>query len=1039
MDVPQTPAKVLPHTVTVTVERGNRLQGRKAEFQSFVKVEVDGTVLGESEKRVRHLSETCFNYEFSCSFQCARDPQAIAELARKLGIVTVLDFLPEEKKADTRTVVLGQAVLDFLPLLHGQTSFSSRVPLYSAAAIQTKTQDNNNKPTVDVVVHVSEALVSADALSFCNLLRVTVETAFSVPESWTLPSGSSPTASSYTAALEVPLTAEKNQMLVFCDGTLKAGGVREERGRQKKRPFLPQLLPANTVVPGAFMELESVENENGELMGKEDLSFRKEAETKKNRVSWDVEMCCFLNREATNRLRETITKCKLWPLEIMRSMQPLEETSEIPFHGVAFVDMTHLLFPGATRIRGAYCIQPFSESLLSHKAKRSVSVLKEYTKDVAVAARCSSAADKKAAGKGSAKKPVVKMNRTDAVTEIMSEMEQAVNTQGNLYVEARTYIMIEISLEKPLIPKTPPEELSRRVMALIPPKPPLPKGPTKAQRAVQSYHEQVANVVSQVCEQVEELYCCDCSLTEINREHMKAEVMGELNMSGRYFAFKEQLKHAVVRIVRDKMQRTESITNPRQRQEFVSKLYVYLVDEMHVALNKIYSDEIHDETEGFHLSQAQLRHFAKEAQSIGDYEQSLEYYQELLVRNPSDPLNKFDLGSHYMLTGDYMKAKEYYHDAVATDQAHQPSLIMCGVLAIMSEQYTEAQTFLEHAATLESYGVEAWTLLGLLHQSQEDEVLCERAFLEANKLLKAKGAPRLKNVLKVWSELMERSAEEKEKLGTRATPPTPQEEHQQESENADSKHEEKKHEAEEQRILNRASIYAETVSFLLQNSALQMAERALAQELLSSDGGQSVFYLLHLARLHLLRKNYSSALANLEVVLDHNDENAEAWALKGHCLFLQGSLNSAQESYECSLSFHPPPENPHLVLLRLGDICQQEGQFEQAKLVHLQACEQSPSCLTWLGLGAACYRLGELSLAETALTEANHLNNRNAQVWAYLSFICLKSGRLKEAEQFYKYAVQFKLQNEDLIREYTQMFDQARFSYLDHCFEGAAS
>lgn len=47
------------------------------------------------------------------------------------------------------------------------------------------------------------------------------------------------------------------------------------------------------------------------------------------------------------------------------------------------------------------------------------------------------------------------------------------------------------------------------------------------------------------------------------------------------------MQHAVVRIVRDKMQRTEPITEPQELQEFVSRLYVYLVDEMHVALNKV--------------------------------------------------------------------------------------------------------------------------------------------------------------------------------------------------------------------------------------------------------------------------------------------------------------------------------------------------------------------------------------------------------------------------------------------------------------------
>lgn len=42
-----------------------------------------------------------------------------------------------------------------------------------------------------------------------------------------------------------------------------------------------------------------------------------------------------------------------------------------------------------------------------------------------------------------------------------------------------------------------------------------------------------------------------------------------------------------MRIVRDKMQRREMFADPQEHRAFLSRLYVYLVDEMHTALNEV--------------------------------------------------------------------------------------------------------------------------------------------------------------------------------------------------------------------------------------------------------------------------------------------------------------------------------------------------------------------------------------------------------------------------------------------------------------------
>ena len=63
-------------------------------------------------------------------------------------------------------------------------------------------------PSLEVAVSVPTPLLSEAQRLASNLLMVTMETAFSVPEAWTLTTSPGPPPCSYTAALQLPVTAE---------------------------------------------------------------------------------------------------------------------------------------------------------------------------------------------------------------------------------------------------------------------------------------------------------------------------------------------------------------------------------------------------------------------------------------------------------------------------------------------------------------------------------------------------------------------------------------------------------------------------------------------------------------------------------------------------------------------------------------------------------------------------------------------------------------------------------------------------------------
>lgn len=67
------------------------------------------------------------------------------------------------------------------------------------------------------------------------------------------------------------------------------------------------------------------------------------------------------------------------------------------------------------------------------------------------------------------------------------------------------------------------------------------------------------------------------------KEEQRQALLYELNSTGKYFAFKEQLKHSVIKIVREKYLQTTNFTSQQQLQV----LYTRIPYHVHVWVQKM--------------------------------------------------------------------------------------------------------------------------------------------------------------------------------------------------------------------------------------------------------------------------------------------------------------------------------------------------------------------------------------------------------------------------------------------------------------------
>ena len=103
----------------------------------------------------------------------------------------------------------------------------------------------------------------------------------------------------------------------------------------------------------------------------------------------------------------------------------------------------------------------------------------------------------------------------------------------------------------------------------------------------------------------------------------------------------------------------------------------------------------------------------------------------------------------------------------------------------------------------------------------------------------------------------------------------------------------------------------------------------------------------------------------------------------------------------------------------LGKLLIQQNCFAEALNAMLYGCAVYPSATLFNLVGICCLRLERLQDAEDSLQEANLIDNRNPNVWAYLCVLCLYGGsqRMAEAEKSLQQALRLGLADASVLRE----------------------
>ncbi|CAH1975158.1 unnamed protein product [Acanthoscelides obtectus] len=609
-----------------------------------------------------------------------------------------------EVSASQAAEIYGICMIDFIPLFYGKTSFTEALLIKpTRKSLDHKMIPYKNHPKIIVTVSIDQELHFKNS----NILSLTVESIYNLPE---LMSANQ----SYIVCAMIPMDGPQ-KVPVHLSNPLYT--TKTFSNTYKNWPNTqPMANDSNTT-------RYKMNPDTTCIINKLNTDFTPFLEEETPKLQFNMIKRSLLLADGMSEFSAHIKRHRRVVLEIFMSAKKKSSTASSqtsifdvmkakhqPFlHLMVILDVAALLYPGVSRIRLACPLKTFSydEALKLGGLADSyfLPLGKKDTKELSAKdAKVDKGGkkEKSTASKTSKSSKGKKVKGSDAPDKSMKDLlppkpEPPPEPEPSLEVfnedKKPCFIIVELELAEPIVPKEDVEDLSNKLYDLLQP---LPQEASKVVLTQCTAKDIYKQTISHIIRDLNKYYVAFVQQNGLSRQKpTDAMFVKHLQKIGVYQRYVSSITKAATSFVSDKFS-SEEVVNSKGNLKLVSEVFVQLVSEMHGAVNKLLCSKM-DPPQTEHLPVDELYFCAREAVQMGNVGVADRYFMERICEDQKNADFWLDYAIFQVELGNTDIAYECLQKTVGIDPNHRYGLLMMG--AILSEK----DTFTVHFKTISPF------------------------------------------------------------------------------------------------------------------------------------------------------------------------------------------------------------------------------------------------------------------------------------------------------------------------------------------------